>query len=177
MNKKFDFNSINLFSWITAFCIFEIPLALFFIYSTGKNSIVKKWYYGKVFNMWNVVIQDFSYALCGIIIANTIFNLIEKKINNINKDILFGIILILTQISGDLIFSLIIKNINFKNSNFINFFKYYIKKSHIKALIGDTIWITSWYLTFLFVSAYIKSFELKSFIILSFIFLLSAYSV
>ena len=55
--------------WLTAFCIFEIPLALFFLSIASENDTVTDWYSGKTINIWNVIAQDFLYVLCGIIIT------------------------------------------------------------------------------------------------------------
>ena len=79
---------------------------------------------------------------------------------------------------GDIIFSIIIKNWPEKYSTYwIDYFKKYIKKAGFNALIGDSIWITSWAITYYIVANYLKSFDIKIFLISLFLFLASAYSV
>jgi len=38
----YSFNSNNLLNWITAFALFEIPMAFFYLSIAGKNAKVKK---------------------------------------------------------------------------------------------------------------------------------------
>ena len=118
------------------------------------------------------------YGLCGVIIALYLFNyLVSKKVISKNYAI-FLIILVIVQLTGDLTFASIIKKWPTKYSTkWINYFKDYISKSGINALIGDTLWILSWALTYYFVANHIQRFDVKIFIISLFFFLVSAYSV
>ena len=178
MNNIYEFNSTNLLNWITAFAIFEIPLAKFYLTISNKNDTVYNWYSGKNINIFHVLIQDLLYALCGIIIALRLFNYLV--FNNIIASyfIFFILCLIFVQLIGDSIFALIIVNIPYKYSNYwINYFKNYIAKSGINALIGDSIYVIVWASTYYFVVNYIKSFDVKIFINSLFIFLASAYSI
>ena len=180
LNKEefYNFSQSNFLNWITAFCIFEIPLALFFLYISKETDTVTDWYSGKTINIWNVIVQDMSYALCGIIIALALFNyFVSKKL--INKNFLFFlIVLVLVQLTGDLLFASTMINWPDKYSTkWINYFKTYINKSGYNALIGDSIWIISWALSYYFVANNIKRYDTKIFIISLFFFLVSAYSV
>ena len=58
----YNFNSNALLNWITAFAIFEIPMALFYLSISKKNDMVTDWYSGKTINIWNVVAQDALYV-------------------------------------------------------------------------------------------------------------------
>ena len=79
---------------------------------------------------------------------------------------------------GDLTFaSTIMAWPNSHSTKWITFFKNYIKSSGFNAIIGDTLWITAWAISYFFVVNYIKRFDIKIFIICLFFFLLSAYSV
>ena len=173
----YKLNSFNLLNWITAFTIFEIPLAFFFIIFT-KTDTVRNWYSGKNISIFNVLIQDACYAFCGIIIALNLFNYLTS-LNIINKNyFIFIALLVCIQLIGDTIFALIIKNWSNKYSSYwINYFKNYISKVGVYALIGDSIWIISWAITYYIVSTYLKSYDIKIFIISLFLFLASAYSV
>jgi hypothetical protein len=174
----YDFNSHNLLNWITAFSIFEIPLAIFYLSIASKTDTVTNWYSGKDINIWNVIIQDLLYGMCGVIIASRIFNnLVQQKILS-NKLIYSVLIFIGVQLTGDLLFAFTIYNWPNKYKTYwIEYFQNYIKKSGFSALFGDTLWITSWVLTYYFVVNYIKSFDIKIFIVSLFFFLVSAYSV
>ena len=174
----YNFTPSNLINWITSFCIFEIPLALFYLSISKKTDTVTDWYSGKTINIWNVVLQDLLYGLCGVIIALSLFNyLVSKKILKKNF-LLFLIVLVGVQLTGDLLFANTIINWPSKYSTkWINYFKTYIKKSKFNALIGDSIWIISWALSFYFVTNYIQNYNTKIFIISLFFFLVSAYSV
>jgi uncharacterized protein YacL len=171
-------NTYTLLNWITSFVIFEIPLALFFLSISKKSDIVKNWYSGKNISIFNVLIQDACYAFCGIIIALNLFNYLALH-NIINSSfIIFIFLLLFIQLMGDTIFALIIKNWPKKYSTYwIDYFKNYISKAGANALIGDSIWITSWALTYYIVSNYLKSFDIKIFLISLFLFLASAYSI
>lgn len=174
MNSLWDFNQKNLLNWIIAFCIFEIPLALFYWNISSKGDMVRSWYRGKDINIWNVIVQDSTYVLCAIIIVTTLLEKLKIDKNFTNFLLLF----ILVQWIGDSLFALIISKIPVKySSKWVNFFKRYIEKSGINALIGDTLYIIVWTITYYFVSKYIKSFSLQMFIIFFFLFLVSAYSV
>ena len=178
--KLYELNNQNLLNWLTAFVIFEIPLALFFmrISRNKKNNTVINWYSGKNISIFNVLIQDAFYAFCGIIIALNLFKYLVS-INIIKQNFLFFILVLLfVQIIGDSLFALIIQNWPKNYSTYwIDYFKNYISKSCFNALIGDSIWIISWAITYYIVSTYFKSFDLKIFLISLFIFLTSAYSV
>ena len=75
----YEFNSEALLNWITAFAIFEIPMAYFYLSISGKNDMVTDWYSGNTINIWNVIAQDSLYVICGIIITYTLFNYLVKK--------------------------------------------------------------------------------------------------
>tara|TARA_B100001093_G_C26754953_1_gene982929 strand:+ start:362 stop:904 length:543 start_codon:yes stop_codon:yes gene_type:complete len=174
----YDFNSNNLLNWLTAFALFEIPMSLFYLSISSKNDTITNWYSGKDINIWNVIIQDSLYVICGIIITLRIFNYLTKN-NIVSKNFyIFILVFICIQIIGDLLFSLIIINWP-KNytSYWIKYFQNYIKKSGFYALFGDTLYIITWSLTFYFVAKYIKSFDIKIFILFLFLFFVSAYSV
>lgn len=49
----YTLNSSNLLNWITAFAIFEIPMAFFYLSISGKKNKVRNWYSGKNINIWN----------------------------------------------------------------------------------------------------------------------------
>ena len=181
--ELYNFNSDTLLNWITAFCIFEIPLALFYIFisknnKNSKESNVENWYSGKDINIWNVIVQDILYVICGIIISLRLFNYLVD-INLIPKIFIYFIFcFILVQLIGDLLFALIITNWDKINSTYwIDYFKKYIKDSGFNALFGDTLYVIVWSLTFYFVSKYINTFDIKIFIISLFFFLVSAYSI
>ena len=176
--KMYNFSPENLLNWVTAFSIFEIPLAYFYLSISNKSDTVTDWYSGKTINIWNVIAQDMLYGLCGVIIATYLFNyLVSKKIMN-KQYIYFLLILVSVQLMGDLTFAITIKNWPAKYSTkWINYFKDYISKSGFNALVGDTLWILSWALTYYFVANHIQRFDVKIFIISLFFFLVSAYSV
>ena len=173
----YDFNSNNLLNWITAFALFEIPMAMFYLSISSKKDTITNWYSGKDINIWNVIVQDSLYVICGIIIALRIFNyLTDKKIVNKNF-LIFMLVFISVQLVGDLLFSLIITNWPNKYKTYwINYFQEYIKKAGLNALFGDSLYVIAWSLAFYFVANYIKSFDIKIFIVSLFLFLLSAYS-
>ena len=174
----YNFDKNSLLNWITAFCIFEVPIALFYLSISGKNDIVTNWYSGKDISIYNVILQDSLYVICGIIIALRIFNYMVNKKKIKKRFINLLLILIGVQLVGDLTFSLIIRSWPRKYSNtWINYFKNYISKSGFNALFGDTIYIVSWACVYYFVSKYIKKFDIKIFIICLFFFCLSAYSI
>lgn len=176
--ELYQLNSSNLLNWITSFTIFEIPLALFFLNISKKTDTIRNWYSGKNISIFNVLIQDACYAFCGIIIALKLFNYLVS-LNIINQSyIIFILLLVCIQLIGDSLFALIITSWPMQYSTYwIKYFKTYISKSGVNALIGDSIWITSWALTYYIVSNYLKSFDIKIFIISLFLFLASAYSV
>lgn len=174
----YTFNNSNLLNWFTAFAIFEIPMALFYYKISKSNDTVRDWYSGKNINIWNVLIQDALYVICGIIISLRLFKYLV--INNIVPKLFYIFIFcfIFVQILGDILFSIIIKNWPNKYSNYwIIYFKNYIKKSGFNALFGDTLYIIIWSITFYLVSKYINHFDIKIFIISLFIFIVSAYSI
>ena len=174
----YEFNSKALLNWITAFAIFEIPMAYFYLSISGKNDMVTDWYSGNTINIWNVIAQDSLYVICGIIITYTLFNYLVKK-NIINKSFFYFILTFLAvQLTGDLLFALTIKNWPAKySSKWINYFKKYIKTSGFNALIGDSLYIIAWSLAFYLVNHYIKTYKVKIFIISLFFFCVSSYSV
>ena len=177
-SNLYEFTPSNLLNWITAFCIFEIPLANFYLSISNKTDTVTDWYSGKTINIWNVIAQDMLYVICGIIIALRLFNyLTTKKIIHKNY-VTFMMVLLAVQLVGDLVFATIIKSWPKTHSTkWINYFKNYIDKSGFNALIGDSIYILTWALSFYFVANYIKHYDTKIFIISLFFFLVSAYSV
>lgn len=179
LNKNFyNFSPSNFLNWITAFCIFEIPLALFYLYISKETDTVTDWYSGKTINIWNVIAQDMLYGLCGVILALALFNyLVSKKLIN-KKFLFFLIVLVAVQLTGDLLFANTMINWPAKYATkWINYFKTYISKSKFNALIGDSLWIISWALSYYFVANNIKRYDTKIFIISLFFFLVSAYSV
>jgi len=174
----YNFEPNNLLNWITAFAIFEIPLALFYLSISSKKDTVTNWYSGKDINIWNVIAQDALYVICGIIIALRIFNYLvnQKKISK--KFYNFILVFLAVQLTGDLLFALTIKSWPDKYKTYwISYFQNYINKSGLYALFGDSLYIITWSLAFYFVSRYIKTFDTKIFIISLFFFLVSAYSV
>ena len=97
MTTLYKITPNSVLNWLTAFCLFEIPMAYLFKSISKKNDYVVKWYSGKHINIWNVIAQDMLYAFCGIILAVYLFNyLTAKKI--ISKNFfLFLIVLIGVQ--------------------------------------------------------------------------------
>ncbi len=178
MDQLYNFNPQNLLDWLTAFCIFEIPLALFYFSISKKGDTVRNWYSGKNINIWNVVIQDLLYVICGIILALNLFNYLVS-INLIQKNfIIFIICFVIVQLIGDSTFALIIKQWPKNYSNYwIDYFKRYINRAKFNALIGDAIYVIVWAITFYLVNQYINKFDIKIFIISLFVFLVSAYSI
>jgi hypothetical protein len=174
----YQFNHTNLLNWFTAFAIFEIPMALFYLSISKKNDKVTNWYSGKNINIWNVIIQDALYVICGIVIALRLFNQLVS-LNIIPKFFIYFILcFVFIQLVGDTIFAIIIKIWPKKYSNYwVNYFKDYINNSGYNALIGDSIYVIAWSLSFYFVANYIKQFDIKIFIISLFLFLVSAYSI
>lgn len=174
----YSFNPNTLLNWITAFAIFEIPMALFYLSISKKNDMVTNWYSGKDISIWNVIVQDSLYVICGIILTYLLFNyLVAKRIFN-KSFIYFIITFIFVQILGDLLFAVIINKWPKSLSNrWVNYFKLYIKKAGLYALFGDTLYILAWSMAFYFVEKYITEFSYKIFIISLFLFLVSAYSV
>ena len=165
--------SNTLLNWITAFTIFEIPLALFYYYISKKGDVVRNWYSNKTINIWNVLAQDFFYAFCGIIIALNLFNYFDFSKNIFT----FLLIVVAVQLTGDSLFALIIYNWPKKyDTKWTKYFKNYIEKAGAYALIGDAIYVITWSLTYLFVTKNVLSFNIKIFLIFLFLFLVSAYS-
>lgn len=175
--ERYQLSSKNLFDWIVAFCIFEIPLALFFLSISKESGPVHNWYYGNVVNIWNVIAQDSLYGFCGIIVALRVFDHLANR-NVIQEHFLrFLLLLVVVQWLGDITFASIMTMWpDEKSTKWIRFFKEYIRTSGLYALFGDTIWITSWALTYYFVSNYIRGFDTKVFIVSFFFFMVSAYS-
>ena len=174
----YKFNANTLLDWITAFAIFEIPMAYFYLSISGKNDMVTDWYSGNTINIWNVIAQDSLYVICGIILTYTVFNYLVKK-NLINKHFFYFILVFLViQIIGDILFAILIKNWpNKYSTKWVNYFKKYIKTAGFNALFGDSLYVIAWSIAFYLVSNYIKSFPAKIFIICLFFFCVSAYSV
>ena len=174
----YEFTPTSLLNWITAFCLFEIPMALFYLSISGKNDMVTNWYSGKTINIWNVIAQDSLYVICGIILTLRLFNyLVNKKLISRNY-FYFILIFIAVQIIGDITFATIIKSWPDKfSTKWINYFKTYINKSGFNALIGDSLYVIAWAIAYYFVANYVKRFDVKIFIISFFFFLVSAYSV
>jgi len=174
----YTFNSANLLNWITAFALFEIPMAKFYLSISKKNSKVTNWYSGKDINIWNIIAQDSLYVICGIILSLRLFNYLVslKKISQLF--IYFILCFLFVQLVGDIIFATIIKSWPKQYSTFwINYFKDYIDTTGFNAIIGDSLYIIAWSSSFYFVANYIKQFDIKIFIICLFLFLVSAYSV
>lgn len=174
----YTFNKENLLNWITAFAIFEIPIAIFYLSINGKKDKVTNWYSGKNINIWNVIAQDALYVICGIIIALRLFNYLVSMQIIQQLFIYFILSFIFVQLIGDSIFAIIIKSWpNEYSTYWINYFKDYINKAGFYALLGDSLYVTAWSFAFYFVANYIKQFDIKIFIISLFFFLVSAYSV
>jgi hypothetical protein len=174
----YTFTPDNLLNWIVAFCLFEIPMANFYLAISDKNSNVADWYSNKTINIWNVIAQDSLYVMCGIILTLRLFNYLTKK-NYLSKNFRnFILTFILIQLIGDLTFAqVILRWTNTKATKWTNYFKNYINNSGFDALIGDSLYVIFWSLSFYLVSNYIKSYDIKIFIICLFFFLVSAYSV
>ena len=174
----YDFTPTSLLNWITAFCLFEIPMAKFYLSISGKNDMVTDWYSGKTINIWNVIAQDSLYVICGIILTLRLFNyLVNKKLISRNY-FYFILTFIAVQLIGDITFATIIKSWPNKfSTKWINYFKTYINKSGFNALIGDSLYVIAWAMAYYFVANYVKRFDVKIFIISLFFFLVSAYSV
>jgi hypothetical protein len=174
----YDFTPTSLLNWITAFCLFEIPMAKFYLSISGKNDMVTDWYSGKTINIWNVIAQDSLYVICGIILTLRLFNyLVNKKLISRNY-FYFILTFIAVQLIGDITFATIIKSWPNKfSTKWINYFKTYINKSGFNALIGDSLYVIAWAIAYYFVANYVKRFDVKIFIISFFFFLVSAYSV
>jgi len=174
----YTFDSANLLNWITAFAIFEIPMALFYLSISGKKDKVKNWYSGKNINIWNVITQDALYAMCGIIITLRLFNYLVSLQIIPQLFIYFILCFVFIQLVGDSIFATIIKLWPKAYSSYwIDYFKDYINKAGFNALFGDSLYVIAWSLAFYFVANYIKQFDIKIFIISLFFFLVSAYSI
>ncbi len=174
----YTFNSSNLLNWITAFAIFEIPIALFYLSISSKKDKVTNWYSGKNINIWNVIAQDALYVICGIVIALRLFNYLVSLQFIPQQFIYFILCFVFIQLLGDTIFAIIIKSWPISYSNYwINYFKDYINKAGFNALIGDSLYVIAWSIAFYFVANYIKQFDIKIFIISLFFFLVSAYSI
>ena len=174
----YTFNSANLLNWITAFAIFEIPMALFYLSISGKKDKVTNWYSGKDINIWNVIAQDSLYVICGIVLTLRLFNYLVSIKFIPQLFIYFILCFIFVQLIGDSIFAMVIKSWPNNYSNYwIKYFKDYINKAGFNALIGDSLYVIAWSLTFYFVANYIKKFDIKIFIISLFLFIVSAYSV
>ena len=168
----------NLLNWITSFCIFEIPLGLFYVSISKKDDTVIDWYSGKNINIWNVVVQDMLYAMCGLVIALRLFNYLLSIKLFPKLFIYFILCFVFIQIIGDLLFAITIKSWpKLYSTYWIKYFKNYINKSGYNALLGDSLYVIIWSLTFYFVTNYIRQFDIKIFIISLFLFLVSAYSV
>lgn len=162
----------QLFNWIIAFCIMEIPMSIFYKSVSNKNSDVAYWYSGKDINAWNIIAGDMFYVLCGLMI---VYSLMEYF--DIEKTFWKFIMLFLTiQIIGDLIFAFIISIIPNVNNTWIQFFKRYVGKGSFAPLFGDSLYIIAWTLAFVFVNMYIKDIKLKLFILFLFLFLASIYA-
>ena len=175
---NYQFNSSNLLNWITAFALFEIPMAKFYLSITNKTDTVQDWYSGNTINIWNVIVQDSVYVICGIIITYILFNYLVNKQIIKKKFYWFLLAFIFVQLIGDLLFGFTIINWPIKYSTkWIKYFKNYINKSGFYALFGDTLYVIMWSLAFYLVSKYIKRYDIKIFIICLFLFLVSAYSV
>tara|TARA_Y100000389_G_scaffold204943_1_gene261070 strand:+ start:5087 stop:5617 length:531 start_codon:yes stop_codon:yes gene_type:complete len=174
----YTFSQDTLLNWLTAFCIFEIPLANFYLAISKETDTVTDWYSSKTINIWNVIAQDMLYVICGIVITYRIFNYLVDQ-GRLSKSFLnLVFVFIGVQLTGDLLFATIIRNWpESKSTKWINYFKNYISKSGFSALFGDTLFIIAWSAAFYFVSTQIQSFDIKVFIICLFFFLVSAYSV
>ncbi len=168
--KRWDFNPSNLFNWIVAFCIFKIPLTHFYRSISEEGDYARRWF--SEFNIWSVLLQNSTYALCGIILATYLMEYFKIEKNLIN----FIFVYIIVQITGDVVLSVLVNQIPY-SSKWTTFFKGYANTSGLNALIGHTLFALTWVITYHYVSEYIESFALKAFIVLFFLFLVSAYSI
>ena len=135
----YSFNSNNLLNWITAFALFEIPMALFYLSISKKKDKVKNWYSGKTINIWNVLAQDSLYVICGIILSLRLFNYLVSIGFLEQLFVYFILCFLIIQLMGDSIFVLIIKSWPKQYSTYwINYFKDYINTTGFNALIGDS---------------------------------------
>ena len=147
-------------------------MSIFYKSISDKNSDVVYWYSGKDINGWNVIVGDLFYVLCGILIVYSLMEHFKLKETFWNFILLF----ITVQIIGDLIFAFIIHMLPNINNTWIKFFKRYVGKGSLSPLFGDTLYIISWTLAFVFVNMYIKDIKLKLFILFLFLFLASIYA-
>lgn len=175
----YDFNSLNLFHWIVAFAIFEIPLAYSYIHLLDGGKSVTDWYSGKNINIWNVIVQDSVYVILGIIIALQLLDFINRKYSISKNAYSFFALFLIVQLVGDTTFAFIIKSLSkstVSKSKWLTFFDNYIDTAGYWALIGDSLYILVWTLSYLFVSHYIKRFDIKIAILCTFLFFVSIYS-
>lgn len=174
-----SFQPENAFQWIIAFCLFEIPMALFYWNISKKGDFVRKWYRGDFINIWNVLLQDAVYVIVGIIIAMYLLSLFHQQFQVPKTLFTFLAVFIAVQIIGDLTFASILLRIPSAYTNkWVQFFKDYIRGSQWYALFGDTLYVIAWTLTYYLLSVYIQpSFSLQVAILCTFFFLASAYSI
>lgn len=169
-----ELNNGTLLNWITAFALFEVPIAVFYYSISKKGDTVRDWYSNATINIWNVIAQDFFYAFCGIILALKLLQMLH-----IPKTIIsFLLIVVGVQLLGDSVFALLVNNWpSHYDTKWTKYFKNYIKKSGKNALLGDSLYVMVWALAYVFVTGNITAFDNKIFIIFLFLFLVSAYSV
>ena len=175
----YDFNVINLFHWIVAFALFEIPLAYSYIHLLDGGKSVTDWYSGKNINIWNVIVQDSVYVILGIIIALRLLDFVNRNYSIPKNAYTFFCLFLIVQLLGDSTFALIIKSLSkstVSKSKWLTFFDNYIDTAGYWALIGDSLYILVWTLSYLFVSRYIKRFDIKIAILCTFLFFVSIYS-
>ena len=166
------FSLNQMFNWIVAFCIMEIPMAFFYKSISDKKSNVHYWYSGKDINAWNVLAGDLFYVLCGILIVYGLMDYFKMEKTFWN----FMLFFLAVQIIGDLTFAFIISILPNYNNTWLRFFKRYVNKGSIMPLIGDSLYILVWTLSFVFVNKFIKDIKIKLFILFLFLFLTSIYS-
>ena len=167
-----NFSLNQMFNWIVAFCIMEIPMAIFYKSITDKKSYVHYWYSGKDINIWNVIAGDMFYVLCGILIVYNLMDYFKMK----KTYWYFMLLFLVIQILGDLIFAFIISILPNYDNTWLRFFKGYVGKGSLAPLFGDSLYIIVWTLTFVFVNNYINDIKVKLFIVFLFLFLASIYS-
>ena len=175
----YTLNPSNLFHWIVAFALFEIPMAYTYVKLLDGGESVTDWYSGKNINIWNVMIQDSVYVIVGIIIALRLLDFVNRNYSIRKNAYTFFLTFLGVQLLGDTTFAIIIKSLSkstISRSKWLTFFDNYINTAGYWALIGDSLYILAWTLSFLFVSYYIKRFDIKIAIICTFLFFVSIYS-
>jgi hypothetical protein len=120
-----------------------IVISLLFIYTGipkflfNNSNLISKFYYK---NTFLALILDFLFVLLYFIIAFKLSNVFHIVKNPLLNRVLFMSIIVIVL---DLFFAMLIKNNFFKNSDFINFFKDWIKEAGFMGIIWDLIYLNS----------------------------------